>query len=74
MTSDYRPRLSVDISERHNQLMLKYLDYGMRKRIFFAIIEDLFNLIEKHGAPKVIGAFTERAITLEEICKLKLGE
>jgi len=54
--------------------MLKYLDYGMRKRIFFAIIEDLFNLIEKHGAPKVIGAFTERAITLEEICKLKLGE
>jgi hypothetical protein len=67
-----RPRLSVDITEEQDQKLVQYLDHGMRKVVFGLMIDDLLNLIEKHGAGKILGLMVERSITLRDVCKLKL--
>jgi hypothetical protein len=75
MPSDYRPRLSVDITEEHKQKLDRHLgDWGRKKEVVFVILEDLFRLFEKHGAEIVIGALVSRAISLKDICKLNLEE
>ncbi len=75
LETDYRPRLSVDITEDQARKLNHYLDYGMRKMLFGVIIEDILDLFEKYGSGKVLGLFVERSLTLRDICKLKkLGE
>ena len=75
MSETYRPRLSVDISEELRKKLDYYLpDYGRKKEIITVVLNDLFDLFEKHGAPIVIGALVERAISLKDICKLKLED
>ena len=69
-----RPRLSVELTEEQDQKLVHYLDYGMRKAIFGAIVDDLISLIEKHGAGKIIGLLMERSISLREISRLKLED
>ena len=72
---DYRPRLSVEISQKHQSLLLKHFgEYRAKKDLVFIVLEDVFRLIEKHGASKVIGALASRMVTLNDICKLKLEE
>ena len=70
MPSEYRPRLSVDITDEQYRKLTKHLDYGQRKAIFGVILEDLFRLFDKHGSAKIIGLFITRSITLKEVCKL----
>ncbi len=65
-------RLTVDITEEQAIRLQKHLEHGMRKLLFSLIIDNLLDLFDKYGAPVVIGALTERAISLKEICKVKL--
>jgi len=70
MPSEYRPRLSVDITEEQRRKLDRYLDYGMRKMLFGVVIDDLLELFEKHGVGPILGLFVERSISLREVCKL----
>jgi hypothetical protein len=71
MAIDYCPRLSVDISDEHKRLLDKYFgDYGRKKEMVQVILDGIFDMIEKHGAPTVIGALVNRVITINEVCKL----
>ncbi|MDD3022001.1 MAG: hypothetical protein PHX61_13625 [Alphaproteobacteria bacterium] len=72
--SRYRPRLQVDVSEEQMNALNRYLDRGARKMVFNILIDDLLELIEKHGAGPVIGLLIERHITLRDVCRLKLTE
>jgi len=74
MHPDYRPRLTVDITEEQSRKLNKYLDYGMRKRVFGVIIDDLFRLFDEYGVGVILGLFTERSITLRDICKLEVKQ
>lgn len=76
MESDlrYRPRLSVDVSEEQMNALNRYLDRGARKMVFNIIIDDLLELIGKHGAGPVIGLLIERHITLKDVCRLPFDE
>lgn len=75
MTSDYTPRLQVEISEEHDKKLKKYFgEYGQKKLLIFVVLEDLFTLVEKYGAANVIGALSSRSITLKEVCRLKMEE
>jgi hypothetical protein len=67
--TDYRPRLSIEISQEKAQKLRKYLPHGQQKVVFNLVIDDLINLFEEFGAGKVIGAFVCRDITLKDICK-----
>ena len=68
--SDFRPRLNIDITEEQF-FRLQVIPWGVKTKLFQTIIDDLLNLIEEHGAGVVTGAFIERAIRLEQICRLK---
>ena len=46
---EYRPRLSVEITEEQQLALQKYLDFGMQKRLFSVIIDDVIEMLEKHG-------------------------
>jgi hypothetical protein len=74
MAEEYRPRLAIDISEEQKKLLDKHIPWGSKTHVFGVIIQDLVQLCQTHGAGLVIGAFLERKITLEQMCKLKLPE
>lgn len=46
---EYRPRLSVEITEDQQLALQKYLDFGMQKRLFSIIIDDVIGMLNKHG-------------------------
>ena len=46
---EYRPRLSVEITEEQQLALQKYLDFGMQKRLFSVIIDDVIGMLDKHG-------------------------
>ena len=74
MTSytEYRPRLSIEISTETQQRIRKLMPHGTQKIVFSLVIEDLLDLFEKHGSGKVIGAFIQREITLKDLIKTKV--
>lgn len=71
---EYRPRLMVDLTEEQQRLLTKHIPWGSKKMIFNVVVDDLLSLCEKHGAPKVLGAFLARKLTLEELCRLELPQ
>lgn len=49
------PRFSIECSERQNDIIKKNLEYGMQKRLFNILLDDLCDLIEVHG-PGIVHA------------------
>ena len=72
MDSDYRPRLSIEISAESRDKLRRLLPHGTQKIVFNLIVEDLIAVLESHGTGKVIGAFIEREITLRDLLKMKV--
>lgn len=52
---DYRPRLSIEISEEQHQALQRLVPWGTKNQLFSAIIDQLIPLLEEHGS--VIIAF-----------------
>ncbi len=69
----YRPRLVVDISEEQAKRLNRYLEYGMRSRVFSVIIDDTLDMIEKHGA-QFLAAVLARHLKLEDYTTLKMEQ
>ena len=50
MPSEYRPRFSFDITDEQQVRCDKLIStHGMRKALFQPILDDLLDLLEKHG-------------------------
>lgn len=50
MNLDYRPRFSFDITEEQQHRANKLIaTHGMRKALFQPILDDVLDLLEKHG-------------------------
>jgi len=43
---DTRKRLNVDISEKQDKLLSKYIPWGLKNAIFSILIDDLLSLLE----------------------------
>ena len=67
--SDYR--LSIEITREQQLKMQKLFPHGTKKLVFNLIIDDFIQLMEKHGAGKVLGAFINRQIALDELLNIK---
>jgi len=67
----YRPRLVVDITDEQAQRLNRYLEYGMRSRVFGIIIDDVLDMIEKHGA-QFLAAILSRHLKLEDYTSLHM--
>jgi len=64
---EYRPKFSFEISEELKQRANRTLAvYGLRKSIFTPILEDVLDLIEKHGQ-MFVGAILDQAIKPHEV-------
>lgn len=72
-TNSYRPRLSVEISQAQQQKLQQYLDYGMQKRVFSIVVDDVIKMIEKHRE-KFLAAVLSRNINFEDYSSLEMEE
>ena len=66
-----RPRLSIELTFEQSQKLKKLFPHGTKKIVFGLIVDDLINILEKHGAGKVIGAFIHRQITLADLLAMR---
>ena len=53
---DYRPRLSVDLTEEQSKKLRQYLPWGLQRALFSAIIDDIISLYEIGMGDKVVQA------------------
>ena len=60
------------ISSESKAKLSKYMPHGTMKLVFNLIIEDLLELMEKHGSGIVIGAFINRDVQLKDLIKTKI--
>lgn len=64
---DYRPRFIFEISEDQQRRVNELLStYGLKKTIFSIILDDVLDLIEKHGN-MVIGIILDGAAKPRDI-------
>ena len=50
MSEEYKPRFSFEITEEQQTRANRLLStYGLRKSVFSVILDDVLDLIEKHG-------------------------
>lgn len=71
---DWRPRMSIDITVEQKRELDKFLDWGMKRKVFSIIIDDLIEAVKENG-PEVIGALLTRSIKTGDITKeLKGGD
>jgi hypothetical protein len=73
MNQKYKPRLSVEIPEESLLALRSHLPIGFQKTIYNLITDDLILLLNKFGANQVMAAFCAKDITLEKMCRLKVG-
>ena len=66
-------RLSIDIDEDLYNRFWNHVEWGMQRNLVTLMIHDFVEMMEKHGAGTVIGAFLARAITLKNIVKIDIG-
>lgn len=63
---NWRPRLTVDITEEQFQRAQRLINWGIRTELFSVILDDLLDAIEQEG-PHVIGGLLARKIKLGDI-------
>ena len=72
---DYRPRLSVDLTEEQARKLRQYIPWGLQKALFSAVIDDLISLMETGKGDMVVQAIVAGLIKPSELLKtLKVEE
>lgn len=70
----YRPRLSIDLDETLANDVRNLIPHGLRGKVFLLILQDLIDLIKKHGSGVVLSTFIEREIGVKEISRLEVKD
>jgi len=72
-SSDYRPRLSVEITSEQQKALQMYLDFGMQKKLFGIIVEDVIEML--NDSPReFLAAVTVRALKYKDFTSLEIKE
>ena len=67
MSDLYKPRFSFEITEEQQRRANKLLTtYGLRKSVFSVVLDDVLDLVEKHGQV-VLGIILDGATKSREI-------
>ena len=67
MSEEYKPRFSFEITEEQQTRANRLLStYGLRKSVFSVILDDVLDLIEKHGHI-IVGVILDGAAKPREI-------
>ena len=70
---DYRPRLSVEITEEQQLALQKYLDFGMQKRLFSIIIDDVIRMLDEHGR-LFLAAVVLKEVSYKDYSSLRISK
>lgn len=71
MGTNYRPRLTVEITPEQQLALQKHLDFGLQKRLFGIIIDDVIEMMEKHGRG-FLAAVVKRQVSYDDYTSLEL--
>lgn len=71
MTSEYNPRLSVEITDEQSKALQDLIPWGLRRQLFKTIIDDVIRLTRQHGYT-FIAAVISGAIKLEDYSSLEV--
>ena len=71
MDKDYRPRLSVEITDEQARQLRDLIPWGSRKQLFNIIVEDVIRLLRAHGTT-FIAAVLARQLKLEDYVSLEV--
>jgi len=66
--SEWRPRLSIEITEEQFLSLQQLIPHGLRKAIFSCIIDDLIIML-KTDPSFIVGAILARELKLDKIMK-----
>ena len=67
MSDEYKPLFSFEITEEQQRRANKLLTtYGLRKSVFSVVLDDVLDLVEKHGQV-VLGIILDGATKPREI-------
>jgi hypothetical protein len=73
VSSEYKPRLTVEISQEDAFALRRHLPIGFQKVVFNLIVKDLIRVMDRFGANQIIAAFCNQDINLEKMCRLDIG-
>lgn len=63
---DYRPRMTVELTEAQKSYLDKVLPHGMKKQLFQVLVEGIICL-HKSGGHEAIGALISRHISITQL-------
>lgn len=70
---EWRPRLTVEVSEEQAFKMQELIPWGLKAQIFSCIINDLIKMIEENGEV-FLAAMLSRRIGLSDFLEMRSGE
>lgn len=70
---DYRPRLSVEITTEQQKILQLYLDFGMQKKLFGIIVDDVIEMIVANPV-EFLAAVTVRALKYRDFTSLPVSK
>ena len=73
MKDNYRPRLSIVLTDKQHKALQRLIPWGVQKQLFSIIVDDVIRLMERHGQVFIAAALS-KAIKMEEYSSLKLEE
>jgi hypothetical protein len=72
MTEDRRTRLSLDVTDEQMAALDRYIPWGMKKRVFSALIDLLIKAFERGGAGVLVSVL-EKELDLPGLFVRKEG-
>ena len=66
------PRLSIEIEDHQKEKLDEYIPWGVRRRIFSVIIDDLITILEDEETRRIVlGGLLTRNIKLTDFLQVK---
>jgi len=73
VSEDYRPRLSIEISEEQQSSLQRLIPWGLKNQVFSTIIDQLIPLLELKGS-EVLALILTNDLTVSHLLKEKLKD
>ena len=67
-----KPRLTVEITTYQCNQLRKYLEYGMQKRVFSIIVDDVIRMLQEYGGHFIV-AMMQKEITYKRMMEAYAG-
>ena len=66
---DWRPRLSIEISQDQYEKLQRLLPWGVKNQLFRVLIDDLINVLDSAEGDKTLGALLSGKVSLNDLKK-----